>query len=277
MRALVFLLTLATGAASAQAPRADRSAERGPSADSWCDENRWSDRRAVRVCEVVELAAPAGPLDVAAHPNGAVTVRQWDGPDVRVRARIEAAAESEARARALLRQSAVDIDGGTVRTRTPDVDDGWVTVGLEILTPRRTDLTVTATNGPLTLDGLDGRIRATATNGPIVATGLAGDVRVRSQNGPVTLTLAGETWGGAGLDVESRNGPLAVSIPRGYSAGLDAETEVGQIDARNLPLRNADRRRGRYVGDALTARLGRGGPALRLRTANGPVTLRALD
>lgn len=278
MRALALLLAAAAVGAAAQSSVLDAPAfaVHVVADDPWCDDG-WDDARYVRVCEVVELTAPAGPLDVDGHANGSVTVRPWDGRDVRVRARIEAAADDEATARALVRRSAVGVDGGHIRAETPDVERGWVAVSLEVLTPRRTDLTADVLNGPLTIEGLEGRIEGRAVNGPVSAEGLAGDVRLRSVNGPVTVTLDGAGWRGAGLDVAAQNGPVRVAVPAGYGARLDAASDVGRVSADGLALSGVARDRGAYVGDALTATLGGGGAPLRLRSANGPVRLRAAE
>jgi len=279
MGRLVFLtIALVATAAAAQSVRVQQAAHPAD-ADPWC-ESDWDSDRYVRVCEVLEIAAPAGPLDLDGHLNGSVDVTQWDRPDVLVRARIEAAAGDQARAQQLLRRVSVDVVDGVIRSHTPDTarrDGEWTAVSFEVFTPRRTDLTVGVTNGPLTLDGLEGSIRARATNGPVTVRGLGGDVRVRSQNGPVRVTLAGRDWAGAGLDVEARNGPVSLSVPAGYSARLDAATDIARIDTGGVNVGGGRRQTGRHVGDAITATLGNGGAMLRVRATNGPVALRAVE
>lgn len=51
---------------------------------------------------------------------------------------------------------------------------------------------------------------------------VSGDVRARAQNGPIGVVLAGSSWQGAGLDAETRNGPISLSIPAGSSAPRSA-------------------------------------------------------
>ena len=49
-------------------------------------------------------------------------------------------------------------------------------------------------------------------------------------NGGVAISLEGRRWEGAGLDVETRNGGVMLSLPGNYSAELDAGTTNGGID-----------------------------------------------
>jgi DUF4097 and DUF4098 domain-containing protein YvlB len=125
-------------------------------------------------------------------------------------------------------------------------------------------------NGPISVENVSGRISMQAQNGPISLRGVSGDVRGRAQNGPIHVVLEGSRWNGAGLDVETVNGPINVRIPRNYSAELETGTVNGPV---NLDLDQPIPVRGR-ITRRIEARLGSGGAPIRVITTNGPVTLR---
>jgi hypothetical protein len=76
------------------------SAAESDSIASGCDDHYNSDRPSY--CEVREETIATGavnPLDVDAGQNGGIRVRGWDRPDVHMRARVSASAETDAEAR----------------------------------------------------------------------------------------------------------------------------------------------------------------------------------
>ncbi len=236
--------------------------------DPWCDKVWASDGRAV-ACEVRETILRAGALDVRAV-NGEVSVREWDRPDVLVRARVAAVSSDAALARRRVQAATVTTAGGRVRADTPSEARTSASVSFEIFAPRATDLVVAAVNGPVQIDGIAGRIRAEATNGPVALAAVGGDVEVEATNGPVAVALDGTTWRGAGLSVRALNGPVELTLPSGYSARLSARTHQGRISAPGL--QSTDRGRDR-MGDRLDVTIGSGGPVLTLAAHNGPVRI----
>jgi hypothetical protein len=84
------------------------------------------------------------------------------------------------------------------------------------------------------------------------------------------VALSGSTWEGAGLDAETRNGPISVAIPAGYAAVLETGTVNGPFETE-IPLQvriepgESDRR--------FRVELGGGGPLVRVVTTNGPVSI----
>ena len=242
-------------------------------ADDWCDGDRRSDGRS-HACEVRETMTRTDRVDLRAL-NGSVTVKQWDRDDVLVRARVSAYGKTQSEADRAVLQTTIDVRDGVVRSETARVGDARASVSYEVYAPRQTDLEVSAMNGPVEVYGLDGRIRVEARNGPICATDVGGDVTLNATNGPVEVALSGSSWRGPGLAVEAMNGPITLSVPAGYSARLAARTNNSRISTEGLRYADEARQRGRYVGDALEATLGRGGPVLSLEARNGPVRLRA--
>jgi hypothetical protein len=110
-----------------------------------------------------------------------------------------------------------------------------------------------------------------AQNGPISLSGVGGDVHAVAQNGPLQVRLTGTRWNGAGLDAETQNGPVQLSIPENYNARLETGTVNGPMES-DFPITvtlNSGRSWKR-----MSMTLGDGGPPVRVVTTNGPVSLR---
>src|SRR5262249_14441440 len=95
------LLTASSTLLPAQGRRdTDRDRSRSFTLDD-CGQ-RWSDRR-YRHCEVRESTLSGlNPIDIDAGRNGGIRVRGWDRSDVRVVARIQGQADTQAAARSLV-------------------------------------------------------------------------------------------------------------------------------------------------------------------------------
>lgn len=236
-----------------------------------CRENneRWNGSRA-HFCEVRPSTLRAGgPLSVDGGQNGGASVRGWDGSDVRVSARVQTHAPTEREAREIARQVTVRTDGGSLRATGPEHGRGrsW-SVMFEVQVPRRHDVSVTAHNGPIAVEGVSGRMTLRAQNGPISLRRVGGAVNARVQNGPLSVVLDGPRWSGQGLDAESQNGPVSLTIPGGYSAELEVGTVNGPV-SMDLPLSGGYR-----SGRRVKTTLGSGGPPVRVVTTNGPASVR---
>lgn len=226
-----------------------------------------------RYCEVRHTGfRPAGSsLTIDPDQNGGVEVIGWDKDSVAVTIRIQATAQSESDARALAQRVEVEAAGSAVRVDGPGSGrrEHW-SASLIVHVPRKTGLIASTTNGPLMASNLTGTIDLRSTNGPLSLEDLAGDVRARVQNGPLSVELSGDGWVGKGLDAESVNGPVDLSIPEGYNAELETGTVNGPMDT-DVPLTITVQGRMR---DRIHARLGKGGAPVRVVTTNGPITIR---
>ena len=236
-----------------------------------CRENsgRWNGNRA-QFCEVRPSTLRAGgALTVDGGQNGGASVRGWDGDEIRVSARIQAQAASQEQAREIARRVTIRTDGGNIRATGPEQGRGtsWSVV-YDIQVPRRQDVSVTAHNGPVSVEGVSGRMRLRAQHGPVSLRRVGGSVHARVQNGPLSVVLDGPRWSGEGLDAEAQNGPVSVTIPRGYSAELEVGTVNGPV-SMDLPLSDGYR-----SGRRVKTTLGSGGPPVRVVTTNGPATVR---
>jgi hypothetical protein len=228
--------------------------------------------RLVAFCDlrVEEAAVGTGALRVDPGANGGVSVVGWDESRVEVHARIVARARTEAEAEQLASEVSISLDD-VIEADGPSNgrDRNW-SVSFLVYAPAVSDAELEVTNGPLSVTGLSGRMRLDAENGPIRLRAVGGDVVARTQNGPLTVELSGTQWDGAGLDAETVNGPVTLTVPSDYNATLETGTVNGPFTS-DVPIVMTLRGR---VGRPFTATLGQGGPPIRVVTVNGPVRIR---
>jgi DUF4097 and DUF4098 domain-containing protein YvlB len=221
-------------------------------------------------CEIREDTIPGvNPLDVDASPNGGIRIRGWDRADVLVRTRITAYGESEADARRIAAGVRVETAGGRIRADGPPAGRGesW-SAGFEIQVPRTALLTLNTHNGGISIDDFRGTAKFRALNGGVRLSNVGGDIRGATTNGGVTVDVTSDRWDGAGLDVETRNGGIRLTLPANYSAELEAGTTNGGVRI-DFPVTVTGNLR-RHI----TTTLGAGGARLRAITTNGGVTIR---
>jgi len=233
----------------------------------------WNDDDRVRVCDVRVLGARGTrALRIDPGTNGGAEVEGWDRDSIAVRAKVVSYARTEEAATALGREVKVTFANGVLSAEGPSTGrrEGWSVI-FEVRVPRKTDLDIETTNGPIEVSGVNGTIEAEAVNGPITLTGVSGDVRARLQNGPLTIALEGDHWEGAGLDASTVNGPLSIRIPEGYNAQLETGTRNGPFNTE-IPI-TIQGRIG-HVGQQISTKLGRGGATIRANTTNGPLSIR---
>ena len=228
--------------------------------------------RLVAFCEVRVLDATpgAGPIRVEPGANGGVSLVGWQENRIEVHARIAGRARTEAEAEEVAGEVSVSA-AGVIEADGPSNgrDRSW-TVSFLVFVPAASDAEVETTNGPLSVTGVSGRMRLDAQNGPIRLREVGGDVVARTQNGPLSVELSGSRWDGAGLDAETVNGPVTLTVPDDYNADLETGTVNGPFTS-DIPITMTIRGR---VGRPFNGTLGQGGPPIRVVTVNGPVRIR---
>jgi hypothetical protein len=243
--------------------------------DDWldnCRENHGNPYEKHCEVKVFQLGSRSS-LDINPGQNGGVEVQSWDRDDIEVHARIETHGETVADARANAGEIEIETEGGIIRASGPSMGrrNGWG-VSFLVLVPRRMDLDATTRNGPLSVRNVSGRMNLEVINGPLALHGIGGDVTARAQNGPLSVGLTGTRWEGAGLDAETRNGPLTIRIPEGYSAELETGTVNGPLDV-SFPLTVTLQGR---VPRRIRTTMGSGGAPVRAVTTNGPASIQRL-
>jgi hypothetical protein len=243
--------------------------------DAPCADAGRGNRDRGHACDVrdTRLGAPGSALTVDATPNGGIRVEGWDQPDVLVRAVVQAWGETESDARDVLGAVRVNAAGARVTAEGPAREGGrsrrgW-SVSYRIWAPRQTALDLVAENGGVSIRAMQGDARFTTTNGGVTLDDVSGRMVGRTANGGVNVRLSGARWEGAGLDVETTNGGVTLTVPRDYSAALEVSTVNGGVRS-DFPVPQSGRRE-----RELRTTLGSGGPLIKVRTVNGGVRLNA--
>jgi hypothetical protein len=248
------LLALALAAAAPAQPRSSDAMD--------CDDLS-SDRE--HHCDMREETLAGGnPLDVDAAPNGGIRVIGWDRGDVRLRARVVGYGDSDAEARRTASQVRIETGGGEIRARAPERQDhsSW-TVSFELSVPQNSQVTLRTVNGGIAVRDLRGTVRFKATNGGVRLENVGGDVTGETNNGGLSIDLNGERWEGSGLDVQTHNGGVNLTVPSNYSAELETGTTNGRLRV-DFPITVQG-----VIGRHLNTTLGAGGPKIRAMTYNG--------
>lgn len=253
------------------------TAQRGAvSSDAdWLDNCRhggWNDDRG-RACEVrqIPVRLTGRALEIDGRTNGSIHVRGGDGDSVRVTARLQAWAESDAEAEGTLKDIRVTSDGRSVRADGPSGTSGYRSnwsASYVVWVPRRFDLSLDANNGSVGVTGVTGSLDLRTTNGSVTLVDVGGDVHARTQNGSLNVELTGTAWEGSGLDAQTQNGGVRVTIPERYAATIETGTVNGRIET-DFPVTV----QGRLRRQQLTIPLNGGGKTLRAVTTNGGVRL----
>lgn len=236
-----------------------------------CDDRNHADHnRLSRYCEVQEqtFAAPRGAMDIDAGTNGGISVKGWSRGDVLVRARIETGAPTESEARAMISQIRYASGAGQIKADCPrgDRDHNW-SVTYEIFVPHQSDLTGHTHNGGVRIQDVKGHIEFSAVNGGAHLARLAGDVSGHTTNGGLHIELAGDRWDGKGMDVNTTNGGVKMSMPANYSAHVETSTVNGGLHV-DFPVSA----QGKLTKD-MSFNVGAGGATIRAVTTNGGVKI----
>lgn len=235
-----------------------------------CEQGGWKNYKGLKnFCETRDLTMPATngqALTVDGGPNGGITVRGWDGPNVRIRAKVQAWGSSEATAATRAHRIAIATQGNTLRAADPDKDRDW-SVSYEIFVPRTTALALNTTNGGISIENVQAAIRFETTNGGVSLANLGGSVKGETTNGGLNISLGGSQWQGQGLDVSTTNGGIRWQLPRSYSARLVTSTNMGSIRTE-LPVTKT----GMFQKE-IAASLGQGGAVVKAVTTNGGISV----
>jgi hypothetical protein len=251
------------------------SAQSGRESDAeWLEQCRdngsWRSERG-RACEVRDVPVRLSGRSIAidGERNGGIRVLGRDGEAVKVTARMQAQARTDADAQELLRRVRIVADGRSVRADGPSTDrdgEGW-SVSYFVVVPPRFDLDLEAHNGGLAVTNVSGKLDLRTHNGGLSLEGVGGDVRAQTQNGGLSVVLTGRSWEGTGLDAETRNGGVRLLVPEQYAAQLETGTVNGSIRT-DIPVTLSGR-----ISRQLSIPLGGGGKTIRARTTNGSVTI----
>jgi hypothetical protein len=244
-----------------------------PQFNSTCQEGNWSrhGNATKPFCETRDLTinAPAGQtaLRIEGGANGGIQVHGWDGPNVRIRAKVTSWATTESAAQAQVKSVSISTANNTLKAEAPGQDEHF-SVSYEVFVPRQTALALNTVNGGISLDNLQSAIAFHAVNGGVSLVNLGGSVTGQTVNGGLSITLTGSKWDGKGLDVQTTNGGISWSLPQNYSAQLFTSTNLGNITSRGLTVTRTG-----FMHKEIAASLGKGGAPVKAVTTNGGISL----
>lgn len=233
----------------------------------WCKEvgNNGDDEH---FCDVRELTMVAPTIFTVTTGNGGVAIEGTSRRDLHIRARVVATGRSAADAKALAGNVVIRTADGKLTADGPRSENhaSWW-VSYQVDGPKQLNINAEASNGSVSIAGVSGTIHAETDNGSVRLSDVSGEVTARTSNGSVQVELTGNTWSGAGLTATTSNGSLRVNMPRDYNAHLIASTNNGSMRV-DRPMTIQGR-----IGKDIDTNLGKGGPTLKLRTANGSLQI----
>jgi DUF4097 and DUF4098 domain-containing protein YvlB len=235
-----------------------------------CRDGR-EDGRLYSHCEIKEQTLPAGgAITVDGGANGGISIKGWERNEILVRAKIETRAPTKVEADQLAGAIRIETAALNIRAEGPQSrDDYQWYVSYEIFVPRRSDLSLQAHNGGLSITDVNGKIDFKTVNGGVSLKRVGGTVRGSTTNGGVHVELSGGRWDGEELNVSTTNGGVNLVVPNNYSAHLETSTTNGNVSS-DFPLNVPLTERGRLPKD-ISVDLGSGGPTIRAKTTNGGV------
>ncbi len=243
-------------------------------------------QRPLRDEEVRTVPLSVGLLLVEAAENGSVSVTGWERNEYSITA-CKAAIDSGGRsATENLQRIRLVINGGNVSITGPDGSD-WV-AHLIIRVPSGAEVDLTATNGPIDVRRVSGKVHARSVNGPVAVKdtsgeiraetqngpidfrGSRGNLRLRAENGPISVELTGNRWEGGELDASTQNGPVSLSLPANYQSAVRVDaSEHSPVSCRASQCRQSPR----TWEHPSWIEFGGANPVVRLSTVNGPVSI----
>ncbi|HXH93975.1 MAG TPA: hypothetical protein VNN25_20515 [Thermoanaerobaculia bacterium] len=251
-----------------------------------------------RSVPVVEENVPVGSLrslKVRSDRNGSIRVLASTNSSFAVKA-------CKASALGNVNDLRVNVSGNEVSADRAETD-GRSIIYLLVFAPRGAAIDLDASNGPISIDGVDGEITAHALNGPIAVkassgtldintqngpisfAGASGNVKLRATNGPISVKLTGGSWGAGSLDASTENGPMSLKLPSGYRSGVLVETDGNSpVSCRAAGCAAAKKAYASSEDDndfgprwPRRIELGSGTRAVSLATHNGPVSVKEAD
>jgi hypothetical protein len=146
-----------------------------------------------------------------------------------------------------------------------NVRNNDVKVEFAVKIPAGVNLIARSVNGDVDARDIQGDVQAHTVNGRVSATA-TGVVEGHTVNGDIVVAMG--TAPAKSLEFHTVNGKIEIGMPQGSGAEMDANTVNGRIES-DFPMQIAGTLSPRHV----KARLGNGGPELKLHTVNGDIRI----
>ncbi|HJZ77138.1 MAG TPA: DUF4097 family beta strand repeat-containing protein [Vicinamibacterales bacterium] len=208
------------------------------------------------------------------NTNGRIDVEGADTATVEVRAERIARGATDSAARELLPRIVIKEDAtpDRVSIRTERLSGIMIGASFEVRyhvkAPKGATVSVTNTNGQVSLTGLNGKVTAHTTNGQVKGDTLTGAIDARTTNGGVNIDLS--SVGREPVTLHTTNGAVTLTLPESGKADISASVTNGGISVgefQNLDVAEKSRRH-------FEAKLNGGGAPIELQTTNGGVRIR---
>jgi hypothetical protein len=202
--------------------------------------------------------------------NGDIDIVAWDKAEVSLEAEKKGKTDED------LAKVTLEIDATpsklSIKTKYAK-KSGWsgnvnASVRYKLMVPAGVRLDkIDTVNSDITITGVRGSVDLDTVNGRITATGLAGDVKLDSVNGSLSAEFA-SLDGVESVKLDSVNGRASVTLPKGASARIDADSVNGSVDIQQQVKLGKIRRH------SFTGEIGSGGPQIELETVNGSISIK---
>lgn len=217
--------------------------------------------------------AAGGSIEIR-NANGLIEVDPSDDTHVSITAEriAKAATDDEAKKAAEGIEIKETISSASIILDARAASNGLLTgsrqVKFHVRAPKGTVLTLTNTNGAITVRDMTGELRLETTNGKILGKNLEGTAKAETTNGVIDLDFA--AIGAGGITAETTNGKVDITLAKSIKARINARVSNGAISADGLSLETSESSRRRLSGT-----MNGGGPEIRVETTNGAVALRS--
>lgn len=233
--------------------------------NSWGKKSYFNDLREIKV-------AKTNLLTVDGRKNGGISVKGEDRSDILVRACVQTQGDSDSEARSIAQNIKIQT-GSTIRAENSNEEKNW-SVSYQILVPRNINLNLIAHNGGISINNVEGNLDFETLNGGINVNNIAGNVKGRTTNGGINAKLFGSSWKGTGLNLETKNGGVNLTMPENYSARLETATVNGGFKSDiELTVKLKEYRRGVNINTDING----GGAPIRVVTTNGGVKINSTN
>jgi DUF4097 and DUF4098 domain-containing protein YvlB len=196
--------------------------------------------------------------------SGNITVTGWDQPQAQVTVVKRSGSDRS--------QVFFSNNGANLSVRTAD-NSGNQNIRFEVRLPRQlARVELSSVNGVIKVSDVRAEILIDGTNGSIELTDIAGVSRVRTTNGSIKAGLLEAS--DRGMEFQSVNGSIELTVPPTFEADLEASTVHGGIvidDAFGVEVEKG------IVGQRAKGKINEGGERLRLSTTNGNIKMAATE
>lgn len=133
------------------------------------------------------------------------------------------------------------------------------------------DIEARSGDGSIRIEQAEGRLDVETDDGSITIDARPTVLRARTGDGSIRLQVQPDTVMAGAWDVSTSDGSVTLTLPSSFGAEIDAESSSGSVRSSHPALKAGDDGEGRERRHELRARMGGGGPVLKVRTGDGTI------